>query len=113
MPVMVSGCKPDLRIMNPKHIIFDTDPGIDDSLAILLALALPELALDGISIVHGNATTAPVTTSALSVLYLAKASRIPVYKGCEPPRQFIEICEQRTTGLIHNNRHGIVRSRIH
>ena len=68
-----------------KHIILDTDPGIDDSLAILLALASPEVILDGISTIHGNASAAQVTTNALSVLELAKASQIPVYKGCELP----------------------------
>jgi purine nucleosidase len=71
--------------MNQKHIILDTDPGIDDSLAILLALASPELVLEGISTIHGNASAAQVTSNALSVLELAKASHIPVYKGCELP----------------------------
>ncbi|MBK8620100.1 MAG: nucleoside hydrolase [Anaerolineales bacterium] len=69
----------------PKHIILDTDPGIDDALAILLALASPEIVLDGISAIHGNASTAQVTTNALSILELAKASHVPVYKGCEIP----------------------------
>ncbi|MBL8050474.1 MAG: nucleoside hydrolase, partial [Anaerolineales bacterium] len=39
-----------------KHIILDSDPGIDDSLAILLALASPELGLKGVSTIHGNAS---------------------------------------------------------
>ena len=51
----------------PKHIILDTDPGIDDSLAILLALASPEIVLDGISTIHGNASTAQVTRNALAI----------------------------------------------
>lgn len=69
----------------PKHIILDSDPGIDDSLAILLALASPEIVLDGISTIHGNASTAQVTTNALAILELAKAGDIPVYKGCDLP----------------------------
>ncbi|MBE0672325.1 MAG: nucleoside hydrolase [Anaerolineales bacterium] len=69
----------------PKHIILDTDPGIDDSLAILLALASPEIVLDGISTIHGNASTTQVTTNALSILKLAHANQIPVYRGCELP----------------------------
>ncbi|MBE0680389.1 MAG: nucleoside hydrolase [Anaerolineales bacterium] len=69
----------------PKHIILDSDPGIDDSLAILLALASPEIALDGISTIHGNASTAQVTRNALAILELAKAGDIPVYKGCDLP----------------------------
>ncbi len=69
----------------PKHIILDSDPGIDDSLAILLALASPEIVLDGISTIHGNASTAQVTRNALAILELAKAGDIPVYKGCDLP----------------------------
>ena len=69
----------------PKHIVLDTDPGIDDALAILLALASPEVVLDGISTVHGNASSAQVTTNALSILEIANASHIPVYQGCDLP----------------------------
>jgi len=71
--------------MNQKHIILDTDPGIDDSLAILLALASPEITLEGLSVVHGNSSTAQGTINALSVLELAQARHIPVYQGCELP----------------------------
>lgn len=69
----------------PKHIIIDTDPGIDDSLAILLALASPELVIDGIVSVHGNVSTEQTTKNALSILELAKANHVPVYKGCDLP----------------------------
>jgi purine nucleosidase len=68
-----------------KHILLDTDPGIDDSLAILLALASPEISLDGLSVVHGNSSAMQGMINALSVLELAKASHIPVYKGCDLP----------------------------
>ncbi len=71
--------------MNQKRIILDTDPGIDDSLAILLALASPEITLEGLSVVHGNSSTEQGTNNALSVLELAQASHVPVYKGCELP----------------------------
>ena len=68
-----------------KRIIFDTDPGIDDACAILLALASPELSLEGLSIVHGNCSLEQATTNALSVLELASATHIPVAMGCELP----------------------------
>jgi purine nucleosidase len=68
-----------------KRIILDTDPGIDDSLAILLALASPEISLEGLSVVHGNASSAQGTINALSVLELARAEHIPVYQGCDLP----------------------------
>jgi purine nucleosidase len=69
----------------PKKILFDTDPGIDDACAILLALASPELSLEGLSVVHGNCSLEQGTTNALSVLELANAGHIPVAKGCELP----------------------------
>ena len=68
-----------------KRIILDTDPGIDDSLAIFLALTSPEVTLEGLSVVHGNSSTEQGTINALSVLELAGASHVPVYKGCELP----------------------------
>ncbi|HEX6035803.1 MAG TPA: nucleoside hydrolase [Anaerolineales bacterium] len=69
----------------PKRIIFDTDPGIDDACAILLALASPELSVEGLSIVHGNCSVEQATVNALSVLELAAADHIPVARGCELP----------------------------
>ena len=71
--------------MPPKRIILDTDPGIDDSCAILMALASPEISVEGLSIVHGNCSLEQGSKNALSVLELANASQIPVAKGCELP----------------------------
>src|SRR5512138_3243152 len=68
-----------------KRILIDTDPGIDDSCAILLALASPEVLVEGLSIVHGNCSVEQATTNALSVLELANASHVPVARGCELP----------------------------
>ena len=68
-----------------KKIILDTDPGIDDACAILLAMASPEISIESLSIVHGNCSLEQATKNALSVLELAKASHIPVVKGCEAP----------------------------
>lgn len=71
--------------MTPKRIIIDTDLGIDDACAILLALASPELSIEGLSIVHGNCSLEQATTNALAILELAHASHIAVAKGCESP----------------------------
>lgn len=71
--------------MTPKRIILDTDPGIDDALAFLLALASPEISLEGITTVHGNASTPQTTRNALAVLELARAAQVPVYQGCDFP----------------------------
>jgi purine nucleosidase len=69
----------------PKKILFDTDPGIDDACAMLLALASPELSVEGLSVVHGNCSLEQATTNALSILELVKAGHIPVAKGCGLP----------------------------
>jgi len=69
----------------PKHILIDADPGIDDACAILLALASPEIQLEGLSIVHGNCSLEQATINGLSILELANAGQIPVAAGCELP----------------------------
>lgn len=69
----------------PKKILFDTDPGIDDACAILLALASPELSLEGLSVVHGNCSLQQATRNTLAVLELANAAHVPVAVGCELP----------------------------
>ena len=69
----------------PKRILIDTDPGIDDSCAILLALASPEISIEGLSTVHGNCSVGQGTQNALSVLELGNAGPVPVAKGCALP----------------------------
>jgi purine nucleosidase len=67
------------------RIIIDTDPGIDDALAFLLALASPEIKLEALTTTQGNVTLEKATRNALSVLALAHASDIPVAKGSVLP----------------------------
>lgn len=65
----------------PRSIIIDTDPGVDDVLAILLALASPaEVDVKLISIVFGN-THAPMAHKNLLKIYHALASEIKVVPG--------------------------------
>ena len=64
-----------------KRIIIDTDPGVDDALAFLLALASPEIKLEALTTTQGNVTLEKGTRNALSVLELGHASNIPVAKG--------------------------------
>jgi purine nucleosidase len=69
----------------PRRIILDTDPGIDDALAILLALASPEVELLGLSIVHGNCTLAEAVANGLAILELGGGQHIPLFVGCDRP----------------------------
>ena len=71
--------------MPPKRIIIDTDPGVDDALTFLLALASPEIQLEALTTTQGNVTVDKATRNALSVLELGGASHIPVARGSELP----------------------------
>ncbi|MBV9829829.1 MAG: nucleoside hydrolase [Alphaproteobacteria bacterium] len=69
----------------PRSIIIDTDPGIDDAVAILLALASPQLEVLGLTVVAGNLALAPLVGNALAVAELAGRADLPVYAGCPRP----------------------------
>jgi purine nucleosidase len=71
--------------MIPKRILIDTDPGIDDALAFLLALASPEVQLEALTTTQGNVTLEKATRNALAVLELAHAQHIPVVSGSQLP----------------------------
>jgi inosine-uridine nucleoside N-ribohydrolase len=71
--------------MTPTPIILDCDPGHDDAIAILLAVASPELELRAVTTVSGNQTLDKTTNNALRVLELAGRTDIPVYAGADAP----------------------------
>jgi purine nucleosidase len=71
--------------MTPKRIIIDTDPGVDDALTFLLALASPEIQLEALTITQGNVTVERGTRNALAVLEFLGASHIPVAQGASLP----------------------------
>jgi pyrimidine-specific ribonucleoside hydrolase len=66
-------------------LILDCDPGHDDAVAILLALASPEVELEGVTTVAGNQTLDKTTTNALRVLELVGRSDVPVAAGADRP----------------------------
>ena len=72
--------------MPKTRIIIDTDPGQDDAVAILLALAEREvLDLVGITTVAGNVPLPLTTTNALRILELAQRDDVPVFPGASQP----------------------------
>jgi inosine-uridine nucleoside N-ribohydrolase len=66
-------------------IILDTDPGHDDAIALLLALASPELEVVGVTTVSGNQTLEKTTANALKILEFVDRTDIPVHAGSPRP----------------------------
>lgn len=71
--------------MNVRPVIIDTDPGIDDALAIAIALFAPELDVKLITTVAGNVGLDLVTHNALRLLKYFGKEEIPVAKGAAEP----------------------------
>jgi inosine-uridine nucleoside N-ribohydrolase len=78
-------------------IVIDCDPGHDDAIAILLALASPELEIRGITTVSGNAALDKTTANAIRVLEFAGHGDIPVAAGADRP--FVR--EQYVAAYVH------------
>ena len=81
--------------MTPTPIILDCDPGHDDAIAILLALASPELELVGVTTVSGNQTARQDDRERPRVLELAGRGDIPVYAGADR-RSSADVTSPRT-----------------
>ncbi|KAM4105588.1 hypothetical protein ACB094_04G003100 [Castanea mollissima] len=64
-----------------KKIIIDTDPGIDDAMAIFVALRSPEVEVIGLTTIYGNVYTTLATRNALHLLEVAGRADIPVAEG--------------------------------
>ena len=69
----------------PTRILIDTDPGIDDAMAIFYALASPELEVVGLTTVFGNAHVDTCTANAIRILDIAGRPDIPVAHGAARP----------------------------
>jgi inosine-uridine nucleoside N-ribohydrolase len=83
----------------PKDIIIDCDVGIDDALAIMLALASKEVKIRAISTVAGNAEVEKTSQNALKVLEAFDISDIPVARGHARPLKR----ELYTAGYVHGS----------
>jgi len=83
----------------PRKIIIDTDPGQDDSVALLLALASPEeLDIIAVTTVAGNVPLWRTTDNALKVLELGGGTRVPVYPGCARPMRRAPVTAEHVHG---------------
>jgi inosine-uridine nucleoside N-ribohydrolase len=66
-------------------IVIDTDPGVDDAVALMLALASPEVELRAITTVFGNVALEGTTANAGRILALCDRSDVPVAAGAARP----------------------------
>ena len=83
--------------MSATKILLDCDPGHDDAIALLLALASPELELLGVTTVAGNQTLDKTTANAIRVLELVGRADIPVAAGADRPL----VREQYVAAYVH------------
>jgi len=79
------------------RVLIDCDPGHDDAIALLLALASPELEVLGITTVAGNQTLEKTTANALKILEFSGRTEIPVAAGA--PRPLVR--EQYVAAYVH------------
>jgi pyrimidine-specific ribonucleoside hydrolase len=77
---------------SPTPLIIDTDPGVDDTVAIMLALASPEVEVRAVTTVFGNVPLLRTTENAARVLALCDRSDVPLGRGADRP-------------LVHPQRH--------
>ena len=87
----------------PKRVIFDTDPGVDDSMALLFMLCSPELQVEAVTTVFGNVDVEQTTRNALIVLDVAGRADIPVARGSGRPL----LRERRRTGSLVHAENGL------
>jgi inosine-uridine nucleoside N-ribohydrolase len=78
-------------------VILDTDPGHDDAIALLLALASPELDVLGVTTVSGNQSLEKTTANALKILEFVERTDVPLHVGA--PRPLVR--EQWAAAYVH------------
>lgn len=86
----------------PKKIIFDTDPGTDDAMALMLALNSPELDVRAVTVVPGNVVAAQGLDNALRMMSLANRCDIPVAAGAQHP-----LFQKLTTAEFWHGKNGL------
>ena len=67
------------------QVIIDTDPGVDDAIAILMALSCPQFEVIGLTTTAGNVPLARATRNALALLEHIGRTDIPVFRGAARP----------------------------
>jgi inosine-uridine nucleoside N-ribohydrolase len=110
----------DSQLAKPAtRIIIDTDPGIDDAAAILLALASPEVTVLGLTAAAGNVGLAKTVANSLRILELAGIDNVPVAVGAGRQRrrrrrvQYVDRSRGRRASIRQRNSDHAVSARYH
>lgn len=80
------------------QLVIDCDPGQDDAVALMLALASPELDVLGITTVAGNVPLQRTAANACRLVEFANRPDVPVFAGCERPLRRPPVTAVRTHG---------------
>ncbi|CAN4117280.1 unnamed protein product [Withania somnifera] len=83
-----------------EKIIIDTDPGIDDSMTILMAFQTPEVEIIGLTTIFGNVTTKDATRNVLLLCEAAGYPDVPVAEGSPEP---LKGGEPRVADFVHGS----------
>lgn len=83
----------------PNPLVIDTDPGIDDAVALLLGLACPEVRVAAVTTVFGNVGLATTTANAGRLLAMAGRADVPVAAGAARPLVFPQA---QRAGEVHH-----------
>ena len=99
LPASASDERTGQTAATPRRIIIDTDPGVDDAMAIFLALRSPELKVEAITAVSGNVPLELTLPNALRLAEIAGRTDIPIAGGASVPlvRRLI------TAKYVHGN----------
>ncbi|MED6161599.1 Uridine nucleosidase 1 [Stylosanthes scabra] len=91
-----NGC--DGMLPHPEKLIIDTDPGIDDSMAIMMAFQCPQVEVLGFTTTFGNVATKDATQNALLLCEIAGRQNLPVAEGSPEP---LKGGEPRVADFVH------------
>ena len=78
--------------MSRRKLIIDTDPGVDDALAIFMAFNSPDVEVLGLTTIFGNVTTPMATANALHLCEMAKRTDVPVAQARSRPHKAAVPC---------------------
>ncbi|KAG0478633.1 hypothetical protein HPP92_013352 [Vanilla planifolia] len=83
-----------------QKVIIDTDPGIDDSMTILMAFQTPEVEVIGLTTIFGNVSTVDATRNALFLCEIAGRPDVQVAEGAHEP---LKGGEPRIADFVHGS----------